>query len=303
MLLFLLVGLALAGASVYLVARAVSMPRMRAVENIAKIDSYGYSRSTDTDEDASAMRGALDDIAGAVGAVVASRLAGAREQEVRNRLMAAGLYTMTPRRFIGYQTLAAITFPAAWIWFAGTTNWSGVIVAIGFAAAIYLGWRSPLILVDRRARYRLEEIDYELPELVDLLVVTVEAGLGFAGSLQIAAERIEGPLGQELRLAMQEQNMGLTVEEALRNMLVRADTPAVRSFVRAVTQGETLGVSIGDILRSLAVEMRKRRRSTAEERAQKAPVKILFPLVFLIFPPMFIILIAPAIFDFLDAFK
>jgi len=85
-------------------------------------------------------------------------------------------------------------------------------------------------------------------------------------------------------------------------MLARADTPAVRSFVRAVTQGETLGVSIGEILRSLAVEMRKRRRAYAEERAQKAPIKILFPLVFLIFPAMFVILLGPAIFDFLDAF-
>jgi len=97
--------------------------------------------------------------------------------------------------------------------------------------------------------------------------------------------------------------MGLTTEEALHNMLVRVDTPAMRSFVRAVTQGEALGVSIGDILRSLANEMRKRRRAAAEERAQKAPVKILFPLVFLIFPAMFVILLGPAVFDFLDAFK
>jgi tight adherence protein C len=303
LLLFLLIGLALAGASVYLVARAVSMPRMRTVENIAKIDSYGYSRSVEGVEDSSQMRGALDDIAGAIGSVVARRFTGAREQEVRGRLMAAGLYGMAPRRFIGYQTLAAITFPAAWIWFSGTTGWSGVIVVIGFIVAIYFGWRAPLVLVDRRARFRLEEIDYDLPELVDLLVVTVEAGLGFAGSLQVASERIEGPLGQELRLTLQEQSMGLTTEEALRNMLARADTPAVRSFVRAVTQGETLGVSIGDILRSLATEMRKRRRAAAEERAQKAPVKILFPLVFLIFPAMFVILLGPAVFDFLDAFK
>ena len=96
--------------------------------------------------------------------------------------------------------------------------------------------------------------------------------------------------------------MGLTTEEALRHMMGRADTPAMRSFVRAVTQGETLGVSIGDILRSLAIEMRKRRKAAAEERAQKAPIKILFPLVFLIFPAIFIILLGPAIFDFIDAF-
>jgi tight adherence protein C len=299
----LLIGLVLAATSVYLLARAAGMSRVRTAETIAKIDSYGYSRAAERAEDSSAVRGALDDIAGAVGAIVARRSTGDREQEVRTRLMAAGIYSMTPRRFVGYQTLAAVTFPAAWVWFSRTMGMSQMLVVLGFVVSIYLGWRSPLILVDRRARYRLEQIDFELPELVDLLVVTVEAGLGFAGSLQVASQRIVGPLGQELQLTLQEQNMGLSTEEALRNMLLRADTPAVRSFVRAVTQGETLGVAIGDILRSLASEMRKRRRASAEERAQKAPVKILFPLVFLIFPAMFVILLGPAVFDFLDAFK
>ncbi|TML11140.1 MAG: hypothetical protein E6G33_15185 [Actinobacteria bacterium] len=85
-------------------------------------------------------------------------------------------------------------------------------------------------------------------------------------------------------------------------MLTRCETPAMRSFVRSILQGETLGVSIGQIMRTLAVEMRKRRRQGAEERAHKAPVKILFPLIFLIFPAMFVVLLAPAIFSFLDAF-
>jgi tight adherence protein C len=299
--LILLIGLFLAGASVYLVARAVAMPRMRTAETIAQIDAYGYSRSQGDEDGPSVMKGALDDIAGAVGGVIAGRFGSLRETELRNRLMAAGLYTTAPRKFIGYQALAAITFPAAWIWLAKTSGLSTGIVVPGFALAIFLGWRSPMTIVDRRARRRLEDIDYELPELVDILVVTVEAGLGFAGSLQVASERIEGALGDELRLALQQQNMGLTTEEALRQMLERADTPAVRSFVRAVTQGESLGVSIGDILRSLANEMRKRRKSAAEERAQKAPIKILFPLVFMIFPAMFVILLGPAIFSFLDA--
>ena len=95
--------------------------------------------------------------------------------------------------------------------------------------------------------------------------------------------------------------MGLATGEALRNMLVRAETPAMRSFVRAILQGEQLGVSIGQIMRNLAAEMRLRRRQKAEERAQKAPVKILFPLIFLIFPAMFIILLAPAVFTFLQS--
>jgi tight adherence protein C len=159
-----------------------------------------------------------------------------------------------------------------------------------------------MTLVRRRARQRAQEIDYELPNLIDLLVVTVEAGLGFTGSLQLAAERFGGPLGDELRLTLQEQSMGLSTNEALRNLLERCDTPLMRSFVRSVLQGETLGVSIGQIMRDLAVDMRKRRRSAAEERAQKAPIKLLFPLVFLIFPAMFVVILGPAVFSLLDTF-
>jgi tight adherence protein C len=128
-----------------------------------------------------------------------------------------------------------------------------------------------------------------MPELVDLLVTTVEAGVAFASALQLVARRVEGPLGQELRLALQEQNMGMTIEDALQHMLVRIDSVSVRAFVQAILQGQTLGVSIGKILRDLAVDMRQRRRQVAEERAQKAPTKILFPLVLLILPALLIV--------------
>src|SRR5437660_2370106 len=123
----------------------------------------------------------------------------------------------------------------------------------------------------------------------------VEAELGFSGSIRIASSRLDGPLGDELRLTLQEQSMGLSTNESLTNLLGRCETPSMRSFVRSVLQGENLGVSIGAIMRNLAAEMRKRRRHSAEERAQKAPIKMLFPLVFLIFPTLFIILLYPAI--------
>ena len=97
--------------------------------------------------------------------------------------------------------------------------------------------------------------------------------------------------------------MGLALNEALQNLLLRAETPGLRSFIRSVLQGETLGVSIGQILRNVANEMRKRRRALAEERAQKAPIKILFPLVFMIFPAIFVIILAPAVYSILDTLK
>jgi tight adherence protein C len=170
-----------------------------------------------------------------------------------------------------------------------------IIFGIIFLAIV--GWILPMLVLKRRARQRTEAIDYELPELIDLLVVTLEAGLSFVASLQMAAERLAGPLGVELRITLQEQRMGLTTNEALKGMLGRADTPGMRTFVRSVIQGETLGTSTGQIMRNLAGEMRKRRRSVAEERAQKAPIKILFPLVFLIFPAMFIVLLGPVFYS------
>jgi tight adherence protein C len=300
-ILFLLGGLFLAGASVALVARAVAMPRVRASETIGHIDAYGFAGKRSEGKSGGPLWGALDGVASLLGGIAARRLGALRESELRNELMAAGLYTTTPRKFMGYRILAVVCTPIAWVWSA-SSSFPIALVALGTLCALLAGWSAPLTIVRKRARRRLERIDYELPELIDLLIVTVEAGLGFLSSLQMAAERLEGPLGDELRLTLQEQRMGLSITESLKNMLVRAETPAMRSFVRSILQGEQLGVSIGDIMRNLADEMRKRRRAAAEERAQKAPIKILFPLVFLIFPAMFVVLLGPALFSFMDAF-
>jgi tight adherence protein C len=172
-----------------------------------------------------------------------------------------------------------------------------VRLLVGSVLLALMGWYMPYVVVKRRARLRIEQIDREVPELVDLLVTTVEAGVGFAAALQLASRSIEGPLGQELRLALREQSLGLTPEEALRNLSLRVDSPAVRAFTQALVQGESLGVSIGTILRDLAVDMRLRRRQAAEERAQKTPTKILFPLIALMLPAMFIITLGPVMME------
>jgi tight adherence protein C len=302
MIVFLLGALFLAGVSVALIGRAAAMPRMRAAEAVGRIEGYGYSGVTGQTESSGGVRGAVDDLASLVGGIVARRFSGLREAELRNELMAAGLYATAPRMFLGYRMLCAVCVPAAWIWLGLTSRFPIFLVVVGVVMAVLAGWTAPMTVVRNRARRRLEQIDYELPELIDLLVVTVEAGLGFSGSMHVASERLDGPLGDEMRLTLQEQSMGLSTDEAMRNLLARAETPAMRSFVRSIVQGETLGVSIGDIMRNLAVEMRKRRKAAAEERAQKAPIKILFPLIFLIFPAMFVILLGPAVFQFLEAF-
>ncbi len=128
---------------------------------------------------------------------------------------------------------------------------------------------------------RLEQVDCEIPELVDLLLVGVEGGMGFNGAIRASSHRIDGPLGEELRLLLQQQSLGASSTEALENLLARCDTPAVHSLVKTIVQGERLGVSIGQLMRTLAEEMRKRRKASAEEKAGKVPVKVLIPLVFL----------------------
>jgi len=301
MVILLLIGIALAGISAGLLVRGVANSNLRSSPPVAQIGRYGFGRRSRSER----AKVAVDDIVGqaveSVGERVASRWG--KADEMRAHLYGAGMYRVSATKFLGYRVLAGIGLPLVWIWFATTAGLASLIIFAGTLACAYLGWAAPLAVVRERAKRRLGDIDYELPELIDLLVVTVEAGLGFVGSLQMAADRLEGSLGDELRLTLQEQSMGLSINEALSNTMARCDTPSMRSFVRSIVQGETLGVSIGQIMRDLATEMRRRRKARAEERAQKAPIKILFPLVFLIFPAMFIVLLGPALIQFVHAIK
>jgi len=299
-ILLLLIGLTLAGIGTALVARAAFGGRAKEGQPVSQIRRYGFTRSR-SEQAKEAVGGVVGRAAETVGARLVTRPA--KATELRRQLISAGMYRVTPGRFLGYRLLAAVGFPLIWLWLATTTGIAAAEVFLGVVVCAALGYWIPAQLVKDRAKRRLAEIEYELPELIDLLVVTIEAGMGFVGSLQMAAKRLQGPLGDELRLTLQEQNMGLSIGEALHNTMLRADTPSMRSFVRSVTQGERLGVSIGQIMRDLAGEMRRRRKASAEERAQKAPIKILFPLVFLIFPAMFIVLLGPAIMQFLHAIK
>jgi tight adherence protein C len=293
-------GIGLVAATVALLARALSLPRIQARERLAQFTAYGFSGDAPAPAGhARALSGALHGLAGSLGAVAAGRMKGLSEAEMRRELMAAGMYKLSPVALIGYRVICALAFPATlWLFMAGSASRSLVIPGTLLLAAT--GWVGPMTVVRRRARRRLARIDHELPELVDLLVLTVESGLGFAGSMQIAGERFTGPLGDEVRLALQEQAMGLPTDRALANMVERAPSDAMRSFARSIRQGEALGVSIGQILRNLAHEMRDRRRSMAEQRAQKAPIKILFPLVALIFPSIFVVLLAPAVLNMIE---
>lgn len=293
--------LALAAGAAYAAYRA---PQLRRSEYLEQIEAYGYSSTRPEQVEASKQaRIALDTLAAKLGEAAARRLRLQREDQLQKELISAGFYSIGARRFLGYRLLATVLLPIAILWLGLLLGVSTLLLVVCVLAGIAIGWYGPTFVVHRRARLRLARIDDALPELIDLLVVTLEAGVAFTAALRMSAEKLKGPLGDEIRLTIQEQALGLSTLVALEHWLDRCETPSVRSFVRSMVQGDRLGVSIGQILRNQAVEMRQRRKHMIEERAQKAPVKILFPLVLLIFPAMFVIILGPALFTINQALK
>jgi tight adherence protein C len=260
-----------------------------------QIGTYGYVAEAAGGEADQPGRRPLDSIAGRLGDVAARRFERFSENEVRTKLISAGMYGTSPRKLLGYQVMLGIGLAVGALWVSPLLGGSAILTVVAAGAAGVFGWFAPMAYVDRRMRQRFHKINRQMPEMIDLLVVTIEAGLGILASMRVAADGFADPLGQELRLTLQEQRMGLSVFEAIESLGRRADTPNMRIFVRALIQGEKLGVSIGMTMRNVALEMRKRRKADVEEKAQKMPIKLLFPLVFLIFPAIMIVLLVPAI--------
>ena len=300
MILVFIFSLTLVAASGVLVLRSFGLARIERRRSLEQIAAYGF-RSEGVVEASADLRATFGELAAATGEKALARFDALRagESGLRELLNSAGMYTTSVASFVGSRILSALLGPAL-LFLLSITGSLDLRLLLAGGLMTLMGWYLPKVRVQRRARSRLELIDREVPELVDLLVTTVEGGVGFAAGLQLASRSIEGPLGQELRLALREQSLGLSPEEALRNLSLRVDSPATRAFTQALVQGESLGVSIGTILRTLAVDMRKRRRQSAEERAQKTPTKILFPLIALILPAMFIVTLGPVMMEALS---
>jgi tight adherence protein C len=294
-------GVLLLGAGIMILV--VNLGRSRgSAGTIDQIQTYGYvAEAAGGSEVESPARRPLDSLAGRLGDFAARRSNRFGEAGIRDKLISAGMYGTTPRKILGYQVLSAIAFTLLTLWLIPAMGGS-IIVAIVLAVAVAAGaWYAPVYYIELKKRRRFERIDKQLPDMIDLLVVTIEAGLGILASMRVASETMSDPLGQELRLTLQEQRMGLSVNQAIESLGRRADAPNMRIFVRALTQGERLGVSIGTTMRNLSLEMRKKRRAMAEERAQKMPIKMLFPLIFCIFPALFVVILTPMIINIVQA--
>ncbi|MCI0347147.1 MAG: type II secretion system F family protein, partial [Chloroflexi bacterium] len=159
----------------------------------------------------------------------------------------------------------------------------------------FVGYYLPEWILRSKAGTRQRLMQRALPDALDLLSITVEAGLGFDAAVARVARQSGGPLGEELHRVLQEMQIGKSRSDALRDLADRTSIAELKSFVLAMVQADIFGISIAKVLQVQAREMRLKRRQRAEEQAQKVPVKIVFPLILCIFPSLFIVLLGPAV--------
>ena len=208
---------------------------------------------------------------------------------------------MTANRLIAIMFMVAIIIPAIYYMLqnlVGSYAQPGILVLLASAGFI-LPWYLMLI----KARTRQTKIQKSLPDMMDLIFVSVEAGLGFDMALKRTTEKMPGPLSDEIKRALDEMNKGRSREEALRGIYHRTGVEDLSSFITAVIQSEQLGSNIANMLRVQSTSMRQRRRQRAEQAAMKVPVKLLFPLVFFMMPALFIVILGPAVIRIIDAFS
>jgi tight adherence protein C len=227
-----------------------------------------------------------------VGARLTSR---ERIGRTEGRLAEAGYpYGMRTVDFLGLKVVAAgaaagLAFLVFGVALGGPST--GFILALGGAV---LGFFVPDYWLSWRIRKRRKAVLLAIPDSLDLLTISVKAGLGFDAALGRVVEKTRGPLSDEFRRALAEVRIGKPRRDALKEMVARVNVPALASFIGAIIQAEQLGVAIARVLEIQSEQLRIERRQRAEEMAAKAPIKMLFPLIGCIFPSMFIVILGPA---------
>ena len=169
---------------------------------------------------------------------------------------------------------------------------------IGWLLLPFMGFYAPAARLKGSIKQREEAIFKDLPDIVDMLAIAVEAGSGFESAMAIVCQNFKSPLTDELATALQEMELGLPRKQALQEMRERVDIDVVRTLILALLQADALGIPIGRVLKSQATEVRARRRAWAREKAAKLPIKIMFPLVLFIFPPILGLVLGPAALSF-----
>jgi tight adherence protein C len=291
---FIVLGvLCLAGAA-FLIGEAVTLPARERRSSVNRAATYGKFRAALGQQQLPFSQRVL--------APMGDRLAGwtlklhpkTTVEGVSTRLLAAGLgRKISPTTFLAFKSALALGGLVLGALFGGAAAGPGGVLFAAIALA-GIGFIAPDFVISGKARSRKDRIRAELPDALDLMAVSVEAGMGFDGAIAKLTEHMHGPLADEFALTLGEIRIGESRQDALKKLSDRTSTPELSSFVRSIIQADQLGISLGRILRVQATDSRLKRQAAAEEKAMKAPIKMLFPTVLFIFPAMFLVILGPA---------
>jgi tight adherence protein C len=291
------------GAAVYLTGEAVTAPGRERHRAIRRAATYGRIRTAGPSLERlrfheRVIAPAIVSLSGMV-LRLNPRLT---VDSVGAKLLAAGLAgKISPTAFLATKGAAALGGGFLGVVVGAA---AGAPVRIPLFAVVFgaFGFIAPGFVVSVKGRKRREELKAQLPDALDLLAVSVEAGLGFDGAVDKLTEHMHGPLADEFALTLGEMRIGESRQDALKKMAERTATPEVASFTRAIIQADQLGISLGRLLRVQAADSREKRQAAAEEKAMKSPIKMLFPTVLFIFPAMFIVILGPAFLNLMEVF-
>jgi len=293
----------LLAAAVYLTGEVVTQPGRERHRAIRRAATYGRARvSGNSLERLRFHERVIAPAAGSLAKMVLRLNPRLTVESISARLLAAGMgRSITPVTFLALKGAGALCGLVLGLMLGGVLGGAslGIVAALGCAG---FGFVVPGVFVSMRGRKRRDQIRAQLPDALDLLAVSVEAGLGFDGAVAKMTEHMEGALAEEFSLTLGEMRIGESRHDALKKLAERAGAQEVASFSRAIIQADQLGISLGRILRVQAVDSRLKRQAAAEERAMKSPIKMLFPTVLFIFPAMFIVVLGPAMLNLLEIF-
>jgi tight adherence protein C len=179
---------------------------------------------------------------------------------------------------------------------------TGLLKVGAVALLTLLGYTAPSAAIAARASKRQKEIRKALSDTMDLLTISVEAGLGFDAALGQVVRNVPGPLSDEISRMLQEMQIGVSRTESLRHLTERTEVPELDGFVLSMIQADKYGVGVAKVLRSQSQELRQKRRQRAEETAQKVPLKLLFPTIFMLLPALFVVILGPGVIKIYESF-
>jgi tight adherence protein C len=245
------------------------------------------------------IRRAAIPMAGALARLVMKLVPTTWLKDIEQRLIWAGGKMTLP----GYVLLTFLTTPTfgflSWV-ISGTFGVAGIVHVIIAGVGVAIGVYLPRFALNSRISQRAYLTRKSLPDALDLMTTSVEAGLSLDAALVRVGEYVQGPFQEELSLALQDMTLGKSRKVALEEIMQRLNVPEVASFIQAVNQAEVTGAPIGQVLRTQADTVRIRRRQAAEAQAQRAPILMLIPLIFFILPSLFVVILAPAAMTIID---